>query len=87
MIYALYLAVTNDTGGWAGIRNFTRTVRDFRFIPAFEHILLYTTVWLASLIVFVVALALLLHSRVNRVSSAFRFVFYIPGALAGANVR
>jgi len=85
MVYAFYLAVTNDAGGWAGIRNFTRTVRDFRFVPAFEHILLYTTVWLASLIVFVVALALLLHSRVNRVSSAFRFVFYIPGALAGAS--
>jgi multiple sugar transport system permease protein len=33
----------------------------------------------------VVGLALLLHGRANRVSSAFRFVFYIPGALAGAS--
>ena len=85
MIYALYLAVTDDTGAWVGIGNFTRTVHDFRFLPALGHILLYTSVWLASLIVLVVGLALLLHGRASRVSSAFRFVFYIPGALAGAS--
>jgi len=85
MIYALYLAVTNGDGGWVGIDNFTRTVRDYRFLPAFGHILLYTTVWLGSLMVLVVGLALLLHGRANRVSSTFRFLFYIPGALAGAS--
>jgi len=85
MIYALYLAVTNRRGGFAGLGNFTRTVKDFRFLPAFEHILQYTGMWLGSLIVLVVGLALLLHSRANRVSSTFRFLFYIPGALAGAS--
>ena len=85
MIYALYLAVTTDTGGFAGISNFTRTISDYRFLPAFEHILLYTSVWLGSLIVIVVGLALLLHGRANRVSTTFRFLFYIPGALAGAS--
>jgi len=85
MLYALYLAVTSDTGGFAGISNFTRTIRDYRFGPAFEHILIYTGVWLGSLIVLVVGLALLLHGRANRVSSTFRFLFYIPGALAGAS--
>jgi multiple sugar transport system permease protein len=34
--------------------------------------------------VFVVGLALLLHGRAGRASSTFRFLFYIPGALAGA---
>jgi multiple sugar transport system permease protein len=85
MIYALYLALTSDTGDWVGIDNFTRTVRDYRFVPAFEHIFLYTGMWLGSLIVFVVGLALLLHGRANRISSTFRFIFYIPGALAGAS--
>ena len=85
MLYALYLAVTNDTGGWVGIDNFVRTVRDYRFLPAFGHIILYTCVWLGSLIVIVVGLALLLHGRANRTSSTFRFLFYIPGALAGAS--
>ena len=61
-----------------------RTYDDFRFIPAFKHVLVYTTVWLAALMVFVVGLALLLHGRANRVSATFRFLFYIPGALAGS---
>jgi multiple sugar transport system permease protein len=85
MIYALYLAVTSESGGWAGIDNFTRTVRDYRFVPAFEHIIVYTSAWLGSLIVVVVGLALLLHGRANRVTSTYRFLFYIPGALAGAS--
>jgi multiple sugar transport system permease protein len=84
MVYALKLAFTNDKGGWIGLHNFTRTFDDYRFGPAFKHVVLYTGVWLAALVVFVVALALLLHGRANRVSSTFRFVFYIPGALAGA---
>jgi multiple sugar transport system permease protein len=83
-IYALELAFTNVDGSWAGLDNFTRTYDDFRFIPAFKHILLYTTVWLGALMVFVVGLALLLHGRANRVSATYRFLFYIPGALAGA---
>jgi multiple sugar transport system permease protein len=84
MIYALGLAFTTDTNGWAGLDNFTRTITDYRFLPAFLHILLYTTVWLALLIVLVVGLALLLHGRASRASSTFRFLFYMPGALAGA---
>ena len=83
-IYALELAVTNAGGGWVGFHNFVRTYNDFRFIPAFKHILVYTIVWLGALMVFVVGLALLLHGRANRVSATYRFLFYIPGALAGA---
>jgi multiple sugar transport system permease protein len=83
-IYALELAFTHVNGGWAGFDNFERTYHDFRFIPAFKHILLYTVVWLGALMVFVVGLALLLHGRASRVSTTYRFLFYIPGALAGA---
>jgi multiple sugar transport system permease protein len=83
-IYALELAFTNVDGSWVGVDNFTRTYDDFRFVPAFKHILVYTTVWLGALMVFVVGLALLLHGRANRVSATYRFLFYIPGALAGA---
>ena len=84
MLYALDLAFTNDSGSWTGLHNFVRSAADYRFLSAFEHVLLYTGVWLLSLVVFVVGLALLLHGRANRVSSAFRFVYYMPGALAGA---
>jgi multiple sugar transport system permease protein len=83
-IYALDLAVTNVSGGWVGFHNFVRTYHDFRFIDAFKHVLVYTCVWLAALMVFVVGLALLLHGRANKVSASFRFLFYMPGALAGS---
>lgn len=84
MIYAATLAFTNASGDWAGLSNFTRTVTDYRFVPAFVHIVLYTTMWLGALLILVVGLALLLHGRASRASSMFRFLFYLPGALAGA---
>jgi multiple sugar transport system permease protein len=84
MLYALDLAFTTGTGGWAGLQNFVKTATDYRFLPAFKHILIYTSVWLTALIVLVVGLALLLHGRASRASSTFRFLYYIPGALAGA---
>jgi multiple sugar transport system permease protein len=84
MIYALKLAFTHDNGGFAGFHNFVKTANDYRFVPALKHVLLYTGVWLGALVVFVVVLALLLHGRASRVSSTFRFLFYMPGALAGA---
>jgi multiple sugar transport system permease protein len=83
-VYALDLAFTNAGGGWVWFHNFVRTYNDYRFVPAFRHILLYTGVWLGTLIVLVVGLALLLHGRANRVSTTYRFLFYMPGALAGA---
>jgi multiple sugar transport system permease protein len=83
-IYALDLAFTDVSGAWVGLHNFVRTYDDYRFASAFKHILVYTAIWLGLLVVFVVGLALLLHARADRVSATFRFLFYIPGALAGA---
>jgi multiple sugar transport system permease protein len=83
-IYAVDLAFTDVGGKWVGFHNFVRTYNDFRFVPAFTHVLVYTCVWLAALMVFVVGLALLLHGRASRVSSTYRFLFYMPGALAGS---
>jgi multiple sugar transport system permease protein len=84
MIYALTLAFTTPKGEFNGLKNFTQAGSDFRFGPSFEHVFVYTAVWLGALIVFVVGLALVLHGRAGRTSSTFRFLYYIPGALAGA---
>ena len=40
--------------------------------------------WLVSQTVLVVALVLMLHNLTSRVGAVYRFLFYIPGALAGA---
>jgi len=84
-LYALFLAFTRN-GAFVGVDNFVRVFNDYRFPPAVLHVALYVIYWLISLLVFVVLLALVVHAiRVRWASSVSRFVFYIPGAIAGAS--
>ena len=86
VIYSLYLALTRPTGGFAGLGNFIQTAEDYRFVPAVEHVAAFLVLWLVSLTVFVVLLALVVHRLASRRGKAFiRFAYYIPGALAGAS--
>jgi multiple sugar transport system permease protein len=80
--YALYLAVAPPPV--SGGPGFLSTFSDYRFLPAFEHIIEFMAFWLISQTVLVVALVLMLHSLTSRVGAIYRFLFYIPGALAGA---
>ena len=81
--YAVWLALSNSRHQLVGIGNFTRTFTDYRFGPAFLHIGLYLVFWLASLMILVVLLSLMLPGRMRRASTTLRFLFYLPGALAG----
>jgi multiple sugar transport system permease protein len=83
--YAIYFAFTDAGGTVTGFANFVTTAQDFRFLDAVGHVAVYLAFWLLSLVVFVVGLALLLH-RLGSGSAgkALRFLYYIPGALAGA---
>ena len=84
-VYAIYFAFTDAGGTFNGLSNFTAAAGDFRFLPAVEHIALYLVFWLVSLVVFVVGLALVLHRVASRpLSRLLRFLYYFPGALAGA---
>lgn len=84
-LYAVYLAFTKR-GAFVGFDNFVKIFKDYRFLPAVEHVGLYLAIWLVSLVVLVVVLALVVHAIGMRwISSGFRFLFYIPGALAGAS--
>ena len=83
--YALYLAFTRN-GAFVGFDNFARVFADYRFLPAVLNVSLYIVTWLISLTVLVVILALIVHAiRVRWLSTTARFVFYIPGAIAGAS--
>jgi multiple sugar transport system permease protein len=83
--YAIYFAFTDYGDRFVGLSNFLAAANDFRFVAAVEHIALYLVLWLVTLVVFVVGLALLLHRvTVRAVSRSLRFLYYIPGALAGA---
>ena len=84
MLYALYLAFTK-AGAFVGLDNFVKVFGDFRFFPAVQHVSAFVAIWLVSLIVFVLLLALVVHAvRVRWLSATSRFLFYIPGALAGS---
>ena len=84
-LYALYLAFTK-AGRFVGFDNFARVFSDYRFLPAVQHVAAYLVIWLIVQTVFVVFLALIVHSiGVRWLSSSTRFLYYIPGALAGAS--
>jgi multiple sugar transport system permease protein len=83
-LYAVWLALTNSSGQLVGLGNFTQVLGDYRFLPAFENVAIYLVIWLVVLVVAVVGLALILHGRLRRAGAVSRFVFYLPGALAGA---
>ncbi|BFV55698.1 sugar ABC transporter permease [Kitasatospora sp. CMC57] len=83
--YAVYFAFTDAGGTFTGFGNFVTTAQDFRFLDAVGHVAVYLLCWLVSLVVFVVGLALLLHRlSAGLTGQALRFLYYIPGALAGA---
>jgi multiple sugar transport system permease protein len=85
-LYAVVLAFTAGDGSFAGFDNFAKVIGDFRFLPAVVHVVLYLTIWLVGLLLFVVLLSLIVHSIAIRwVSTGLRLVFYLPGALAGAS--
>ena len=85
MLYAIYLAFTKR-GAFVGIDNFLKVFKDYRFLPAVEHVSVFIAVWLVMLVILVVALALLVHSiGIRWLSGSMRFIYYIPGALAGAS--
>ena len=82
--YALHLSLTSLTAHFAGTTNFVKSWQNPQFLPALGHVGLFLAIWLTALVVLVVGLSLILHSLDRRVSAAFRFVFYLPAALAGS---
>jgi multiple sugar transport system permease protein len=83
--YGIYFAFSNAGNTFAGLSNFTDAYRDFRYLPAVGHVGLYLLIWLIALVVLVTGLALVLQQlRARRLSRMVRFLYYIPGALAGA---
>ncbi len=84
MAYALYLSLTKR-GQFVGLDNYVRVFGDFRFFPAVQHVAVFLAIWVVTLTVFVLLLALIVHAvRVRWLSSTARFLFFIPGAFAGA---
>ncbi|MFB7843899.1 carbohydrate ABC transporter permease [Microbacterium sp. NPDC056052] len=83
-VYSFVLAFTNDQGQFVGFGQFVVATTDFRFLRSMANLGSYILLWLVTIVVFAVALALLLRNYVRgRMSVFWRFLFYLPGALAG----
>ena len=84
MVYALYLSFTKS-GQFVGLDNYLKAVGDFRFLPAVQHVAAFLVIWVVTLTVLVTLLALIVHAvRARWLSTTTRFLFFIPGAFAGA---
>ena len=84
MVYALYLSFTKS-GQFVGLDNYVKAVGDFRFLPAVQHVAAFLVIWVVTLTVLVTLLALIVHAvRARWLSTTTRFLFFIPGAFAGA---
>ncbi|WP_238579737.1 carbohydrate ABC transporter permease [Agreia bicolorata] len=84
-LYAIFLAFTQE-GAFVGLDNFVKVFNDYRFWPAVQHVAVYLVIWLTFQTIFVVLLALIVHAFGSRwLSISTRFLYYIPGALAGAS--
>src|SRR4051794_22828102 len=73
----------DPSSGFGGVDSFRTVVTDFRFADTFLNVFATLVVWLPIMMIGIVGLALLVHASPGRFGSAMRFVYYIPGALAG----
>lgn len=85
-LYALYLSVHSTSGRFVWFRNFAHVRHDFRFMPAVIHVGSFLVIWLVALLILVTVLAIIVHALSQRwLSPTVRFIYYIPGAVAGAS--
>ncbi len=86
MAYGIYISLEEPAGG-LGLSAYERIVNDFRFVDTFVHIIITLLVWIPIMMIGVVGLALLVYATPGRYGSGARFIYYMPGALAGiANI-
>lgn len=82
--YAIVKSLQNESEtSFGGVSSYVRVVGDFRFLETFVNVGLTLAIWLPLMLIVVVALALLVDASPGRFGTTMRFVYYLPGALAG----
>ncbi len=87
-IYALFMSFSTFKGGKprlfeAGFANYAAAFKDYRFGFTVGNIVKFLAISVPLGIALVVLIALLLHMRPGRFSSALRTLYFIPGAVTG----
>ena len=73
----------NPAVGFGGLESFATVITDFRFARTFVNIASVLVLWLPIMMIGIIGLALLVHASPGRFGHVMRFVYYLPGALAG----
>lgn len=73
----------NPATGFGGFDSFITVITDYRFIQTFINIFSVLIIWLPIMLISIVGLALLVHASPGRFGGVMRFIYYVPGALAG----
>jgi ABC-type sugar transport system permease subunit len=87
--YAFYISLQkpatleNPQTGFGGLEAFVTVITDYRFVDTFVNIFTVMAIWLPLMILGVVGLALLVHASPGRFGGSMRFIYFVPGALAG----
>ncbi|GAA1413171.1 carbohydrate ABC transporter permease [Catellatospora coxensis] len=82
--YAVVKSLQNESEtGFGGLSSYARVTADFRFVETFTNVALVLCVWLPVMLTTVVILALLIDASSRRFGATMRFVYYLPGSLAG----
>lgn len=87
-VYALIISFASFQTGTpeffaAGLDNYAGAYSDFRFQPAVSNVAQFLAISVPLGAVGVVAIALLVHARQDRVGTGMRTLYFIPGAVAG----
>ncbi|HEU5223986.1 MAG TPA: sugar ABC transporter permease [Candidatus Lumbricidophila sp.] len=68
---------------FVGLDNFVRAFQDDKFLASFGNVFVYCLVYIPTMILIALILALLLDSLVVRARGFFRLAFYVPNIVPG----
>lgn len=74
-------SMTNANGGWDA---FYIVVHDFRFMPAFKHVLGFMAIFVPLMIIFVIGMALMLDIKPSPWKKWLRMAYIVPASISGA---
>jgi multiple sugar transport system permease protein len=83
VVYAVLESLKSSRGQIGSVNAYHVVTRYYDFFTTFRDIGIVMLVWLPLMMVGVVSMALLVHATPGRLGGAMRFIYYLPGALAG----
>ncbi len=87
-VYALVISFASFAQGTpelfsAGLDNYARAYSDTRFLPSLWHVVQFLAISVPLGAIGILAIAILVHARQDRLGAGMRTLYFVPGAVAG----